>query len=177
MTLNVSTWTALVTIFAAARVSFAVAAETEFKAIDQEVQELKKEALDVNRELFALEEEILFPANTQVAVFVSMDVGAFFGLDTLTVKIDDKEVAHYLYTERETQALIKGGVQRVYMGNIKVGKHELVAFFTGQGPHQRDYRRGASFTFEKSVGAKYFELKISDQQIKEQPEFVIKAWE
>jgi len=177
MRLKVCAWIVLLAVRGAVHVSYAVAAETEFKAIDQEVQELKKEALDVNRELFALEEELLFPANTQVAVFVSMDVGVFFNLDTLTIKIDDKEVAHYLYTERETQALIKGGVQRVYIGNLKVGKHELVAFFTGQGPHQRDYRRGATFTFEKGVGAKYFELKISDQQVKEQPEFIIKAWE
>ena len=149
----------------------------EFKSLDQDVQALKKDVLDLNRELFTLEEELLFPANTQVAVFVSMDVGTFFGLDTLTLKMDDKEVANYLYTEREAQALLKGGVQRVYLGNLKVGKHELVAFFTGQGPHERDYKRGATLSFEKGVGAKYLELKITDKQVKEQPEFVIKEWE
>jgi len=149
----------------------------DFKSLDQDVQSLKKEVLDLNRELFTLEEELLFPANTQVAVFVSMDVGVFFGLDTLTLKIDDKEVANYLYTEREAQALLKGGVQRVYLGNLKVGSHELVAFFTGRGPNQRDYKRGATLNFEKGVGAKYMELKITDKQIREQPEFAIKEWE
>jgi len=149
----------------------------DFKSLDQNVQSLKKEVLDLNRELFTLEEELLFPANTQVAVFVSMDVGVFFGLDTLTLKIDDKEVANYLYTEREAQALLKGGVQRVYLGNLKVGSHELVAFFTGRGPNQRDYKRGATLNFEKGVGAKYMELKITDKQVREQPEFAIKEWE
>jgi hypothetical protein len=149
----------------------------DFKSLDQEVQSLKKEVLDLNRELFTLEEELLFPANTQVAVFVSMDVGAYFGLDTLTLKIDDKEVANYLYTEREAQALLKGGVQRVFVGNLKVGSHELVAFFTGQGPNQRDYKRGATLNFEKGVGAKYMELKITDELVREQPEFAIKEWE
>jgi hypothetical protein len=149
----------------------------EYKSLDQDVQSVKKEVLDLNRELFSLEEELLFPANTQVAVFVSMDVGVFFGIDTLTLKMDNKEVANYLYTEREAQALLKGGVQRVYIGNLKVGKHELVAFFTGQGPQQRDYKRGATLNFEKGVGAKYLELKITDKQVKEQPEFVIKEWE
>jgi hypothetical protein len=149
----------------------------EFRSLDQEVQSLKKEVLDLNRELFTLEEELLFPANTQVAVFVSMDVGTYFGLDTLTLKIDDKEVANYLYTEREAQALLKGGVQRVFIGNLKVGSHELVAFFTGQGPNQRDYKRGATLNFEKGVGAKYMELRITDKQVREQPEFVIKEWE
>ena len=149
----------------------------DFKTLDQDVQGLKKDVLDLNRELFTLEEELLFPANTQVAVFVSMDVGAFFGVDTVTLKVDNKEVANYLYTEREAEALLKGGVQRLYLGNLKVGKHELVAYFTGKGPHTRDYRRGASLTFDKGVGAKYLELKISDKIAREQPEFVIKEWE
>lgn len=150
---------------------------TEFKTLDQDVQTLKKDVLDLNRELFVLEEELLYPADTQVAVFVSMDVGTFFGLDTVTLKIDNKEVANYLYTTREQQALLKGGVQRMYVGNLKVGDHELVAFFTGKGPNQRDYKRGASLKFSKGVGAKYVELKISDQQVKEQPEFIAKEWE
>jgi hypothetical protein len=157
--------------------SAAEPASQEFKSLDQDVQGLKKEVLDLNRELFALEEELLFPANTQIAVFVSMDVGAFFSLDTLTLKVDNKEVANYLYTEREAEALLKGGVQRVYLGNLKVGNHELVAFFTGKGPNVRDYKRGTSLQFEKGVGAKYLELKISDKQRKEQPEFVVKEWE
>jgi len=148
-----------------------------FQSLDQEVQSLKKEVLDLNRELFVLEEELLFPANTQVAVFVSMDVGTFFALDTVTLKLNDKDVSHYLYTERESSALLKGGVQRLYLGNLKVGEHELVAFFTGKGPHERDYRRGATIKFEKGVGAKYVELKISDRQNQQQPEFIIKEWE
>jgi hypothetical protein len=148
-----------------------------FKTLDQDVQTLKKDVLDLNRELFVLEEELLYPADTQVAVFVSMDVGTFFGLDTVTLKVDNKEVANYLYTARETQALLKGGVQRMYVGNLKVGEHELVAFFTGKGPNQRDYTRGATLKFSKGVGAKYLELKISDKQVKEQPEFIVKEWE
>ena len=149
----------------------------DFKSLDQEVQGLKKEVIDLNKDLFVLEEELLFPANTQVAVFLSMDVGTFFALDSVTIKIDNKEVANYLYTAREADALLKGGVHRVYLGNLKVGKHELVAFFTGKGPVERDYRRGATINFEKGVGAKYLELKITDRVPKHQPEFMVKDWE
>jgi len=149
----------------------------EFKSLDEEVQALKKEVLDLNRELFVLEEELLFPANTQVAVFVSMDVGEFFALDSVTLKFDNKEVANYLYTEREAQALLRGGVHRVFIGNLKAGEHELIALFTGQGPNVRDYRRGATIKVEKGVGAKYLELKISDRAVKAQPEFIVKEWE
>ena len=158
-------------------VTTAPAASEDFKSLDEEVQGLKKEVLDLNRELFVLEEELLFPANTQVAVFVSMDVGEFFALDSVTLKVDNKEVANYLYTEREAQALLKGGVHRVFIGNLKAGEHEFVALFTGQGPNARDYRRGATIKVEKGVGAKYLELKISDRAVKAQPEFVVKEWE
>jgi len=147
------------------------------RALDEQVQDLKQSVVDLNRDLFVLEEELLFPANTQVAVFVSMDVGAFFALDSVTLRIDNREVSNYLYTPREVAALVKGGVQRLYVGNLRAGTHELVALFSGKGPNQRDYRRGASVKFEKGVGAKYLELKISDRVRSQQPEFEIKDWE
>ena len=149
----------------------------DFKTLDQEVQGLKKDVIDLNKDLFVLEEELLFPANTQVALYVSMDVGAFFALDSVTIKIDNKQVKNYLYTAREADALLKGGVQQIYLGNLKVGKHELVAFFTGKGPVERAYKRGATIIFDKGVGAKYLELKITDRLAKHQPEFTIKDWE
>jgi hypothetical protein len=155
----------------------AVEPSTDTRSLDETVQELKKDVVDLNKELFVLEEELLFPANTQVAVFVSMDIGEFFALDSLSLKIDNREVANYLYTPREAEALLKGGVHRVYLGNLKVGEHQLVAFFSGKGPNERDYKRGANLKFEKGVGAKYLELKITDRQRRAQPEFAIKDWE
>ncbi|HXC58739.1 MAG TPA: hypothetical protein VN645_05445 [Steroidobacteraceae bacterium] len=152
-------------------------AAPDTRALDEEIQSIKKDVVDLNRDLFVLEEELLFPANTQVAVFLSMDVGEFFALDTVELRVDDKQVTKYLYTPREAEALLKGGVQRLYLGNLRVGNHELVALFTGKGPNGQDYSRGAQLKFEKAVGAKYLELKISDRQRKRQPEFEIKDWE
>ena len=149
----------------------------EFRELDKDVQSLKKEVLDLNRDLFLLEEELLFPANSQVAFFISMDVGEYFELDSVQLTIDGKEVANYLYTAREADALVRGGVHRVHMANLKTGEHELVAIFTGKGPHVRDYRRGATLMFNKGIGAKYLELEITDRVKKQQPEFVIKEWE
>ena len=153
------------------------ASSNEFRSLDENVQDLKKEVLDLNRDLFLLEEELLFPANSQVAFFISLDVGEYFELDSVNLKIDGKEVSNYLYTNREAKALLRGGVHRVHMGNLKVGDHELVAVFTGEGPHIRDYRRGATLNFNKGIGAKYVELEITDRVEMQQPEFVIKEWE
>lgn len=149
----------------------------QFRSIDQDVQSLKKEVLDLNRDLFLLEEELLFPANSQVAFFLSMDVGEYFELDSVSIKIDGKEVANYLYTAREADALVRGGVHRVHLANLRTGDHELVAIFIGKGPNIRDYRRGATLNFNKGIGAKYVELEITDRVKKQQPEFIIKEWE
>lgn len=150
---------------------------TKMAALDQETQALKKSVLELNRDLFVLEEELLYPANTQVAVFVSLDVGEYFALDSVELSVDGKNVSNYMYTERELNALRRGGVQQLYVGNLKVGEHELVAVFTGRGPHERDYRRGATLTVEKNIGSKYVELRISDSVKILQPEFVVREWE
>ena len=149
----------------------------DLAALDQETQALKKSVLELNRDLLVLEEELLYPSNTQVAVFVSMDVGEYFALDSVELSVDGKNVSNYLYTERELNALLRGGVHQLYIGNLKVGEHEMVAVFTGKGTHERDYRRGASLVINKNIGSKYVELRISDKEQKMQPEFLVSEWE
>jgi hypothetical protein len=146
-------------------------------SLDNRVQDVKSDVIKLNRDLLVLEEELLFPANTQVALFLSMDVGVMFSLDSVQVKLDDKLVTNYLYTPLEVQALHRGGVQRVYLGNLRAGTHEIVAFFTGQGPHTRDYKRGTTIKFDKGTEPKYIELQIKDSQKKLQPEFEVKVWQ
>jgi len=146
-------------------------------SLDDRVQQTKADVIRLNRDLLVLEEELLFPANTQVAVFVSMDVGLMFDLDSVQIKLDDKVVSTYLYTPLEVQALHRGGVQRVYLGDLKAGSHEIVAFFTGKGPHDRDYKRATTVRFDKSTEPKYIELQIKDVQQKLQPEFDVRVWQ
>jgi len=145
-------------------------------SLDNRVQDLKSDVIKLNRDLLVLEEELLFPANTQVTLFVSMDVGKLFELDSVQIKLNDKAVTNYLYTPMEVQALHRGGVQRVFVGNLKSGTHEIVALFTGKGPHDRDYRRGTTIKFDKGAEPKYIELRIKDSTGKLQPEFDVKVW-
>ena len=153
------------------------AAPLSSSALDARIQDAKSDVIRLNRDLLVLEEELLFPANTQVALFVSMDVGKLFELESVQIKLDDKVVTNYLYTPLEVQALHRGGVQRAYLGNLKAGPHEIVAFFTGGGPHDRDYKRGTTIKFDKGTDPKYIELRIKDSTGKLQPEFDVKVWQ
>ncbi len=146
-------------------------------SLDASIEALKKEVLTLNRDLFILEEDLLFPANTQFSVFLSMNAGALFQLDSVQLKIDDKNIANHLYTERELAALRRGGVQRLYIGNLPTGEHEIVAIFTGVGPKGRDYRRGESIVIEKTSEPQFVEFVIEDDSRKEQPQFDVRVWE
>jgi hypothetical protein len=153
------------------------AAPAATASLDDRIQDAKADVIRLNRDLMILEEELLFPASTQVAVFVSMDVGKLFSLDSVRLKLNDKDVSSYLYTPAEVAALHRGGVQRLFVGNLKSGTHELVAFFTGKGPHTRDYKRGTTIKFDKGTEPKYIELQIKDATGKLQPEFEVKVWQ
>ncbi len=153
------------------------APSNELRSLDSQIQSLKKEVLDLNRDLFLLEEELLFPSNTQVSVFLSLDTGKLFQLDSVQIRLDDKIVANHLYTKREIEALKRGGVQRIYTGNLPSGKHEIVAYYTGIGPNNRTYKQGSTTIIDKSSSAQYIELKISDDSVKQQPAFEVKVWE
>ena len=143
----------------------------EPKPLDTEMEDVKKALLKLKRDLVILEEDLLFPASSQVSVFLSMDLGEFFQLDAVVLKLNGKEVASHLYTDKQVDALYRGGVQKVFVGNVKQGDNTLTAFFTGRGPNGRDFRRATTVDFEKSFEPTFVELAISDSTANYQPEF------
>ena len=162
---------------AAAAASASAAAASAPASLDARIEDLKTTLIGINRDLLVLEEDLLYPPGTQVAVFVSMDVGKLFELESVRVLLDDKVVAAHLYTANEVEALHRGAMQRLFLGNLRTGKHLVTAFFTGRGPHERDYQRGATLEFDKGSEPRYVELRIRDAQAKLQPEFEVKVWQ
>ena len=139
--------------------------------LDVEMEDVKRALVDLKRDLVILEEDLLFPASSQVSVFLSMDVGDFFQLDAVTLKVNGKQVTHHLYTEQQVDALFRGGVQKLYVGNVKQEANRVTAFFTGRGPAGRDFRRATTVEFEKSFEPTFVELAITDETADYQPDF------
>lgn len=159
-------------------ISSAVLAQEEppESSVAPQVEALKESVLTLNRDLLILEEELLYPASSQIAVYVSMDLGTYFNLDAVKLEINNKLVSSELYSDKQTRALFRGGVQRLYVGNLKAGEHEISAFFTGKGPH-KDYKRGAKLVVTKDQEPLVLELKIVDSTAQMQPVFEIKQWQ
>jgi len=142
----------------------------------EKLEDLKQEVLEVNRDLFILEEDLLFPASTQMAVYFSVDIGFFFSLDNIKINIDNQQVSHHLYTQKDVSALYRGAIQKLHLDNLSTGEHEIVAILIGKGPRKREYRIAASFKFEKDVDAKALEIQLRDDTGKLQPKLKVVEW-
>ena len=137
---------------------------TGTRSLDEQIQGLKKDVVDLNKDLFVLEEELLFPANTQVAVFVSMDVGDFFALDSITLKIDNKEVSNYLYTPREDRRCSRVACNDSMSATSRRASTSWSPSSTARVRTSVTIGARPASRFDKGIGAKYLELKINDQQ-------------
>ncbi len=144
--------------------------------IVQRAEQLKQELIDLNRDLYQFEEDLLHPANTQIALFLSMAPESTFLLDSIELRLDDEMITSYLYKEKEISALKKGGIQRLYVGSLSDGKHKLTARFNGQGSNARYYRRKKAMNFVKEDSAKYIQLVITEDTRTREPLFKVKQW-
>lgn len=133
----------------------------QMKGLDEQVQEIKSDVLSIDAELRRLEEKLLYPSNTHVALFVALANGESMRLDAVQIQLDGKLVAHYIYSYKELEALQKGGVQRIYTGNIATGSHQLEVSVMGKLDGGRDYARTESFTIDKAVGPKLVGITVS----------------
>ncbi|GMR01202.1 MAG: hypothetical protein BMS9Abin19_0566 [Gammaproteobacteria bacterium] len=148
--------------------SAAEVSKEQVKGLDEQVQDIKKDVLELTSELSRLEEKLLFPSNTQVSLFVSIIGDEGFVLDSMQIKMDNKVVAQHLYTYKEIEALRAGGVQRIYTGNIKTGDHQLVASFIGRAKSGNEYQRSEKFNVTKAVGPKFVEIQITGSSASDQ---------
>ncbi len=137
--------------------------KAQMQSLDEQVQEIKSDVLGIAAELRRLEEKLLFPSNTQVAVFVSMPTDQSFRLDSVDLQIDGEPVAHHIYSFKELEALRNGGVQRLFIGNVAAGTHELDVEVAGKLPGGGVVTRVEHFRFDKEVEPKLVELSLGQR--------------
>ena len=133
----------------------------QIKGLDEQVQEIKSDVLAIAAELNSLEERLLYPSNTQVSVFVSLKADDAFLLDSLELRMNGEAVAYHLYSYKELEAFKKGGVQRIYTGNLSSGKHEVQVTMLGKSRGGSDLNYSESFWIEKSVRPKAVEINLA----------------
>jgi hypothetical protein len=146
--------------------------KAQMQSLDEQVQEVKSDVLGIAAELDQLEEKLLYPSNTQVAVFVSMDKATAFRLDSVQIQIDGQPVARHVYSFKELEALKKGGVQRIYTGNTRTGEHRLDVSVAGKLAG-KDYTGTQTSSFSKEVGPKLVGVTLAGSG---EPSIEIGGW-
>jgi hypothetical protein len=135
--------------------------QQQMRGLDEQVQEIKSDVLSIAAELNQLEEKLLYPSGTQIAIFVALAEGDRMRLDAVQLQIDGKLVAHYIYSAKELEALRKGGAQRIYVGNVATGEHQLEVLIDGKLESGADFSPTEHFTFRKEVKPKLIELTLA----------------
>ncbi len=143
------------------KVAQATPDQRQMRDLDEQVQQTKSDVLSIAAELNQLEEKLLYPSGTQVAIFVALAKGDELRLDAVRLQIDGRLVAHYIYSAKELEALRKGGVQRIYVGNVATGDHQLNVLVDGKLKSGSDFNRTEHFTFHKEVKPKLVELTVA----------------
>jgi len=147
--------------FAAGAATAQQPATAEMRSLDEQVQEIKTDVLGIAAELNRLEEKLLYPSNTQLAVFVSIAEGETFRLDSMQINIDGELATHFLYSFKELDALQHGGVQRVYTGNVPTGSHQMEVSINGKTPGGDDFTSAQTFSFDKGVEPKLLGIALN----------------
>jgi len=129
-------------------------ARAQMKGLDEQVQEVKTDVLSIAAELNQLEEKLLYPSDTHLAVFVSLAHGETLRLDAVQIQIDGHLATHYIYSFKELDALRRGGVQRVYSGNIATGTHEIEVSVSAKLANGKDYTQTERFPLTTEIKPK-----------------------
>ena len=134
----------------------------DLRSLDGQVQEIKSDVLNIASELNNLEERLLYPSNTQMSVFVEIAPEEEFRLDAVQITINGELATHHIYSFKELEALQKGGVQRIYTGNITTGEHQIDVIVSGKLKSGKDFSESGSFSFAKGIKPKALGVTLSN---------------
>lgn len=148
----------------------------DLSALDSRVSSIKNDVIELGKDMRIFERVAVYPDEKRLSIFLTLDVGKFFSLKHFKIKIDEETVISRDFHHHETQGLGNGAAVRVHVGNIEEGAHKLLAFFEGEGPRKRHYKRAVKYSFTKKTDPIFIEMRASDSEKRLQPEFLVKEW-
>ncbi len=147
-----------------------------FTQVDREIQAVKQEVLEINREILLLEEQLLYPHGQQLVVFVSLSNNSAVNVNSISLELDGQLVSQHVYTRSEKASLHKGGIHRLYAGRLHDGAHAVDVSLSGVGTDGQQFVRRQSAKIVKDSGRKVVELNIAAGDNGTEPQFSIHEW-
>lgn len=170
-----------ITLFLLAILTINVSAETvgsgaEVSEINKEAVSIKQSVLELNRELYQLEEDLLSPATTRTSIYFSLSEGELFDPYSIKITFDDKQPIEHLYAERQLSALRQGAIQPLGNINIGPGVHTVKAVAKGVDKNGVARQLNLEERIEKHDKPLYVELKVQDNKKAQNAKLVLSQW-
>ncbi len=146
-------------------------------SINASVNAENTESSSTKNEITELQEILLNPDASQLAVLLSVNSPTTLTLNSVSIFLDKKEIKTYLYSERESQALLKNAMQKIYVGKLSEGEHTIKAQLSAIDENKLSHTISSSSKFTKTTVTTYVELDISKTEQQELPILNIKIWE
>ena len=147
----------------------------DFASLDRRIQILKREVIDLNRDICLLEEELLYPAERQLLVFVSLAGDDISRIDQVSIRLGERLLVEHDYNASEFAALREGGVHRLYEGRLEPGTHYLDIAFAGKRSDGEAFAVRTLAKITKRTAAKTLELQLQTGSAG-QPEIRLASW-
>jgi hypothetical protein len=145
--------------------------------LDDELERLSAEVASHSERVFALEQKVLHPANTRLAVFLTLQSRDALDLDSVELFINGNPVASHLYSDRERASLERGGIQQLFTGNLQNGEHELKTVITARSADDDFVRRESTHRFRKRPGVLRLEMSLEARAPDYEPRVSFMEWE
>lgn len=153
-------------------VSHVLANEKEQQAIVD--QKIKLETLQVVKDATQLIEDVGYPEKSRVKIYVTHGAGKYFGLQKVTIVVDGADRAEFNYNDLQLKALLRGAANRVYMGELSEGFHELVVVFEGKDRKGNIIKKAETWLFDKKPGEFIMVMNVADNESTLRPDFSFK---
>ena len=142
----------------------------------KDVGKVKQAVLELNRDLYQLEQDLLSPSTTQIAFYFSLQGGKYFTPLALEIHAEGLAPMHHLYTEREVQALKMGAVQPVGLDNIGPGARSIEVIVRGLNVDGEEQQLNFKEEVEKTAAPLLLEISVQDKQKYRQAMVQLQKW-
>jgi hypothetical protein len=148
--------------------------------LDQQIQALKDEIIEFTREAQSVEDDVLFPPQTRLDVYLGVKVSGLLMKD-VSVTLDDRPTETRNYQDKDARAMLSDlNLDRLLRANVAVGAHRVRVAFTAQmvdakadAPPITDSYEAI---FDKTVTPAELEFVISRPTRFAKPRLSMKQW-
>ena len=148
----------------------------EEASVAQDIVTVKRSVLELNKDLYELEESLLSPATTRAAFYFSLLHGEFFEPLSIELTAEGMPSVQHIYTERQVSALRMGAVQPLAEINIGPGKHSLHGVVRGVNQLGQKRELVIDQVVEKTDKPLLLEIVVSDNAEKQTAIAEVRNW-